>query len=934
MKSNTIYPPMSEREISGAAISREAATQGMVLLKNINGVLPLKGRGKIALFGNGAARTIRGGTGSGDPFNGGLSGGGDQNVDQSLRYHINILNAMETEGFEIVNREQQMAWARCYDLAKREMKDQVMSVFAFPEEPLTTEKLEEYAKETETAICVISRNSGEGNDRFMKKEVSIGDKKYEIGDYRLFAVEMDNLKKLRSAFSSLILVLNVPGSISVQDLEAACADAILLMGQAGQEGGAAVTDILTGKATPSGKLTATWAKKYEDYPTAGNFLQDFNKAVYTEGIYVGYRYFDTFNVEPGYPFGYGLSYTTFALGNLEASLDEDTLVLEVVQVYVSAPVSEMDMPEQELKGFQKTMLLAPGEKEDIKIRIPLRNLASYSENAGGYILSKGDYGVRIGTSSRDTKPVCKIRLEQTALTEQVLVELPLTETLEEKKGLTDRKDETIWKDVPVLLAVQIPETLDSRSAYSDEKVVTYATDTSYQPVMPYETVRYVEKKEWKLNDVASGRVSMEEFAAQLDAAQLADLCCGTGWGVQDENNPVIGASSESVPGAAGETTHALESYGVSSIVLADGPGGVRITQQFEATDLESGEKRQVYHYCTAWPVGTLLAQSFDPEILEQVGCGMAADMQAMRIDLLLGPGMNIQRDPMCGRNFEYFSEDPLISGKMASAMVRGLQSLPGGGGCIKHYAANNQETNRNAVDSVIGQRALREIYLEPYKIAIQESQPLSIMSSYNLINGVPTADSYDLCTDLARGEWGFEGLIMTDWNGGSSTPWKSMHAGNDLIMPGGKGRAMNILQAVRTVMPEFDERGQVIMVQEVPFAPVFAARWNSFTVDPEGPDTVMAPLGEGHTAEIKDGEILVDGEKVYMQANDMKTFFNDPASFVPKICPANEEVAFILDDGRAIGYKGHLDKKPRLCLGDVQRCAVHNLRIILKCMGL
>ena len=942
MKSNTIYPPMSEREISGAAISREAATQGMVLLKNINGVLPLKGRGKIALFGNGAARTIRGGTGSGDPFNGGLSGGGDQDVDQSLRYHINILNAMETEGFEIVNREQQMAWARCYDLAKREMKDQVMSVFAFPEEPLTTEKLEEYAKETETAICVISRNSGEGNDRFMKKEVSIGDKKYEIGDYRLSAVEMDNLKKLRSAFSSLILVLNVPGSISVQDLEAACADAILLMGQAGQEGGAAVTDILTGKATPSGKLTATWAKKYEDYPTAGNFLQDFNKAVYTEGIYVGYRYFDTFNVEPGYPFGYGLSYTTFALGNLEASLDEDTLVLgvtventgafagrEVVQVYVSAPVSEMDMPEQELKGFQKTMLLAPGEKEDIKIRIPLRNLASYSENAGGYILSKGDYGVRIGTSSRDTKPVCKIRLEQTALTEQVLVELPLTETLEEKKGLTDRKDETIWKDVPVLLAVQIPEMLDSRSAYSDEKVVTYATDTSYQPVMPYETVRYVEKKEWKLNDVASGRVSMEEFAAQLDAAQLADLCCGTGWGVQDENNPVIGASSESVPGAAGETTHALESYGVSSIVLADGPGGVRITQQFEATDLESGEKRQVYHYCTAWPVGTLLAQSFDPEILEQVGCGMAADMQAMRIDLLLGPGMNIQRDPMCGRNFEYFSEDPLISGKMASAMVRGLQSLPGGGGCIKHYAAN-----RNAVDSVIGQRALREIYLEPYKIAIQESQPLSIMSSYNLINGVPTADSYDLCTDLARGEWGFEGLIMTDWNGGSSTPWKSMHAGNDLIMPGGKGRAMNILQAVRTVMPEFDERGQVIMVQEVPFAPVFAARWNSFTVDPEGPDTVMAPLGEGHTAEMKDGEILVDGEKVYMQANDMKTFFNDPASFVPKICPANEEVAFILDDGRAIGYKGHLDKKPRLCLGDVQRCAVHNLRIILKCMGL
>ena len=932
--SGTLNPEISVCEKKHSSFAEKAAEEGIVLLKNEN-ILPISLSASVALLGIGADKTVKGGIGSGDVNN---------------RQNITIYEGMEESGIRITSRDWLDDYEHRYQKARLIWKEKILeeakhvnnpfdayasNPFIMPEgRPVSEMDIQE----AEIVVYVISRISGEGKDRRLEK-----------GDYYLSEREEKDILFLNSRSVPIVLLINAGGPVELTDIleKAQWIKGILNISQLGQEGGRAVARILLGEAVPSGKLTTTWAKKYEDYPTAGNFLQDFNKAVYTEGIYVGYRYFDTFNVEPGYPFGYGLSYTTFALGNLEASLDEDTLVLgvtventgafagrEVVQVYVSAPVSEMDMPEQELKGFQKTMLLAPGEKEDIKIRIPLRNLASYSENAGGYILSKGDYGVRIGTSSRDTKPVCKIRLEQTALTEQVLVELPLTETLEEKKGLTDRKDETIWKDVPVLLAVQIPETLDSRSAYSDEKVVTYATDTSYQPVMPYETVRYVEKKEWKLNDVASGRVSMEEFAAQLDAAQLADLCCGTGWGVQDENNPVIGASSESVPGAAGETTHALESYGVSSIVLADGPGGVRITQQFEATDLESGEKRQVYHYCTAWPVGTLLAQSFDPEILEQVGCGMAADMQAMRIDLLLGPGMNIQRDPMCGRNFEYFSEDPLISGKMASAMVRGLQSLPGGGGCIKHYAANNQETNRNAVDSVIGQRALREIYLEPYKIAIQESQPLSIMSSYNLINGVPTADSYDLCTDLARGEWGFEGLIMTDWNGGSSTPWKSMHAGNDLIMPGGKGRAMNILQTVRTVMPEFDERGQVIMVQEVPFAPVFAASWNSFTVDPEGPDTVMAPLGEGHTAEMKDGEILVDGEKVYMQANDMKTFFNDPASFVPKICPANEEVAFILDDGRAIGYKGHLDKKPRLCLGDVQRCAVHNLRIILKCMGL
>ena len=463
------------------------------------------------------------------------------------------------------------------------------------------------------------------------------------------------------------------------------------------------------------------------------------------------------------------------------------------------------MPEQELKGFQKTMLLAPGEKEDIKIRIPLRNLASYSENAGGYILSKGDYGVRIGTSSRDTKPVCKIRLEQTALTEQVLVELPLTETLEEKKGLTDRKDETIWKDVPVLLAVQIPETLDSRSAYSDEKVVTYATDTSYQPVMPYETVRYVEKKEWKLNDVASGRVSMEEFAAQLDAAQLSDLCCGTGWGVQDENNPVIGASSESVPGAAGETTHALESYGVSSIVLADGPGGVRITQQFEATDLESGEKRQVYHYCTAWPVGTLLAQSFDPEILEQVGCGMAADMQAMRIDLLLGPGMNIQRDPMCGRNFEYFSEDPYLTGICAVQITKGVQENHPVRVCPKHFAVNEQETYRrgsakkryDAVDSILTERALRELYLKPFEMLVRDAGVSFIMTSFNKINGVLAAGNRDLCTHILREEWNFDGVVVTDWgdmdivaDGGDAVA-----AGNDIVMPGGPPVIRQILQA-------------------------------------------------------------------------------------------------------------------------------------------
>ena len=350
--------------------------------------------------------------------------------------------------------------------------------------------------------------------------------------------------------------------------------------------------------------------------------------------------------------------------------------------------------------------------------------------------------------------------------------------------------------------------------------------------------------------------------------------------------------------------------------------------------------RDVIHgFKTIFPIPLGQAASFNPQVAGDGARVAAVEASAVGIRWTFAPMIDVARDPRWGRMAEGCGEDTYLTSVMGAAMVKGFQgdSLNNPtsiAACPKHFVGYGAaEGGRDYNSTFIPERRLRNVYLPPFEAAAKAGAA-TFMTSFNDNDGVPSTGNTFILKDVLRGEWGFEGLIMTDWNGGSSTPWKSMHAGNDLIMPGGKGRAMNILQAVRTVMPEFDERGQVIMVQEVPFAPVFAARWNSFTVDPEGPDTVMAPLGEGHTAEMKDGEILVDGEKVYMQANDMKTFFNDPASFVPKICPANEEVAFILDDGRAIGYKGHLDKKPRLCLGDVQRCAVHNLRIILKCMGL
>ncbi len=301
---------------------------------------------------------------------------------------------------------------------------------------------------------------------------------------------------------------------------------------------------------------------------------------------------------------------------------------------------------------------------------------------------------------------------------------------------------------------------------------------------------------------------MGEFVAQMSVEELAALNCGSGWGVANENSPIVGSNSSTVKGAAGETT-VYDQYGIPGIVLADGPGGVRVAQKFDATIEGSDQKQTLYQYCTAWPVSYVQAQTWDTDLVKRIGVAFGKEVDEMNITLLLGPSQNIHRDPLCGRNFEYYSEDPVVSGVMAAACTLGVQETPGVGACLKHFAANNQESNRNAVDTIVSERTLREIYLKGFEIAVKESRPMSIMTSYNLINGVPTADSYDLCTNIARGEWGFDGLIMTDWNGGSSTPMKSMHAGNDMIMPGGAERAQNIVSGMQDAAPVFDERGQV-----------------------------------------------------------------------------------------------------------------------------
>ena len=932
MNNTAVYPPLSEREIAGAAISKKAAKEGMVLLRNRNRTLPLK-PGAICLFGNGAARTIRGGTGSGDPFNGGLIGGGDWNVDLSLRYHIQLLPAMKEQGFTILNEAQLLKFGERYDEALLKMEERVMASVMLPEEQITEADAAGYAASTDTAICVISRNSGEGRDRKVED------------DFNLSETEKENLKLLRKHFTKLILLLNVGGPVSVSDLWESDPDAILLMGQGGQECGAATAEVLLGETNPSGRLTTTWAMEYQDYPSAKTFLTDKDTSLYNEGIYIGYRYFSSFDKTPGYAFGYGLSYTTFDIRFCGAAVENNILKVcfevtntggtagkEVAELYVSAPSTELDMPYQELRGFEKTGLLAPGGKETLTITLPLSDLASFSEQESAYILSKGYYIIRLGNSSDHTEAVAALRIPETVKTILVNHEMPLRQELSVLTGPkgNDHADEA--QNLPLLTPDMEIACTDRRSAYQDQQVTSYTSDASYRAALPYERVRVLPDRKSRYEDLAAGSVTAEEFVSQFTDEELSTFVCGTGWGVEDGQSPIIGANSESVPGAAGETTHTLaEKYGIPSLIFADGPGGVRITQHFEATNIDTGEKQTVYHYCIAWPIGTHLAQSFDRKLVREVGEGMNADLRAMKIDILLGPGVNIHRNPLCGRNFEYFSEDPFLAGEMAAAVTLGIQKDDTAAACVKHYALNNQETNRHANSSVCAERALREIYLEPFRIAVMKGKAMSLMTSYNLVNGIPTADDYDLCTNLARGEWGFEGLIMTDWNGGSSTPSKSMHAGNDLITPGGYEKSIAILTHLRKVEPEFDPNGQVKKFRfGIPFAEVYQMLWHDYEPCADGDRTLRAELSEEYTAEEKDGLILVNGEKIYYEASPIFDAFRLRDQFRPLKSAVDTRVAFLENSGKTIVYRVKDHYRQTICRGDVQRCAVNILKVMLQ----
>lgn len=760
---------VSDLEKENQETVRRLAGECMVLLEN-DGTLPLdKENLKIALYGNGARHMVKGGTGSGDV---------------NTREMINVENGLEEAGAKIVSKD----WLDQYDMVIKDSQEKYMECIHKKSEqegisvvaamlseqyqaPDVIDILEDKTDVTDTAIYVLARNSGEGSDR-----------KAVPGDYFLTDGEERAIRYLAGRYKKFILVLNIGGIIDtsvIRSIEGI--HSILLAGQTGNHGGRMIADVLTGQTVPSGKLTDTWALSYEDYPSSGEFGSNngnLDDKYYSEGIYVGYRYFDTFHITPAYCFGYGLAYTDFDIRLQYASVDDGEVSIdvevenigsryagkEVVQSYYSAPDGRLEKPYQELAAFAKTELLNPGEKQVLMIRFGMKEMASYDTENHACVLEAGEYVIRLGNSSRNTKVVAVIKLDRSVKTVQ------LGDALKEQEEINELSSKAIrLKDIEV----QKEGLEDAEYLFvSAESIET--EHVSYQSERPlYEDKRKDEVL--TLQDVKAGKAVIEELIAQLTEEEMARLCVGTER-LEETGGNVVGSSSKYVPGAAGDTDDALwEQRGIFPLILADGPAGLRLQPHFKATQegelLKGGmvfglnvepfpedtpkDAIDYYQYCTAIPIASTLAQSWDMELIRRMGAVVGAEMKKFHVHLWLAPGMNIHRNPLCGRNFEYYSEDPLLTGRCAAACTDGVQQYGGQGTTIKHYVCNNQEDNRMFVNVHVKERALREIYLKGFEIAVKESKPYALMSSYNLVNGIHAANHARLLA-VARDEWGFD----------------------------------------------------------------------------------------------------------------------------------------------------------------------------------
>ena len=779
----------SVRELENRQVAYEAACEGMVLLKN-EGVLPFNTK-KVALYGPGASMTIKGGTGSGEV---------------NERHAVTVLEGMQARGFEVST----MGWIEEYEAyyvraeqAYREEKrrrvnfldpktinNMLFDNFRLPCGPRIEER-HVADSDTDSCVYVLSRQAGEG-----------GDRRAEKGDYYITDEEFEAISFCASHYAHFALLINCGSSMNLGFMDAIPnIGALMYICQPGSQGGMAVADILSGDVNPSGKLTDSWAKHYADIPFADEYSHrngDLKQEYYKEGIFVGYRYFDSFDVAPAYPFGFGLSYTDFEITCAGAELEGRKLVLhanvknigavsgkEVVQLYASAPEGKLNKEYQSLAAFAKTRLLAPEETEEVTLSFDLAAVSSYREKDNCYVLEQGDYVLRLGNSSRNTVVAAVVKLPEEIIVSRHQAICPVQQPVEELQA-------------PARKAESLPE-----------HVICLTADPEAFQTADY-TTPYVPKRMDR---------QVRRFVNSLSDRQMVDIVVGVGqWLVNNRFD---------LPGSVGNTTSKFWDKGLANVALCDGPAGLRINRH--STVSKKGKIRPVefplavysyipkfirkfllgdpqkekslYQYATAFPVTNALAQSWNTDLMEQVGRAIAEEMREFGCTYWLAPAVNIHRNPLCGRNFEYFSEDPRLTGLLAAAMTRGIQAQPGYYATVKHFACNNQEDNRTHMSSNVNQRALREIYLRAFEPVVRNGRVKSVMTSYNKLNGVYTPNSRDLCTVVLRQEWGFEGVVMTDWY--STNPRQgnnalAIAAGNDLIMPGGLYFKLEILLGLRT----------------------------------------------------------------------------------------------------------------------------------------
>ena len=723
-------------------ILRDAAAQGAVLLEN-NGVLPLEKGSRVALFGRV----------QNDWFYTGYGSGGDVNKP----YAVNLIEGVRA--CEELKLNEALAITYENWCEKNPVDHGVWGQWPrfYPEMPLTKRIVALDRRDEDTAVVVIGRSSGEDRENALEK-----------GSYYITDEEIDMLSMVTAEYEKVVVLLNIGCIMDLTWLEqfGDKISAVLLVWQGGMESGNAVCDLLTGKVNPSGKLTATVARSYEDFPCSKDFgAKDYNN--YTEDIYVGYRYFETFCKDGvKYPFGYGLSYSRFEIDG--ATCEEKDGGVEIVfivtnkgpyagrytvQAYAEKPCGQLGNPVRELAAYKKTRLLKKGESIREKIFVPFDSFKSYDDRGVtghrfAYVIEKGEYGVALGDNVRDAVNVFTKVYEETVVVEQL------------KQVSAPQKDFQIITAVKNGGKYEIKKESVKKREYNLKKIII--------DNMP-EDITLTGDKGIKLIDVKNGKNTMQEFVAQLDEKELEAISRGA----------YIMGSPLGVPGNAGCFAGVLPSLrqkGIPAVTTTDGPSGIRLSA-----------------CCSLIPIGTLLASSFDDELVEGVYTAVSGEMADKGSDVLLAPGINIHRSPLCGRNFEYYSEDPYLCGKIAAAAVRGIQHN-NRSACPKHFACNSQEFNRAGNDSRLSERALREIYLRGFEICVKEGKPRNIMTSYNLINGVWGHYNYELCTRVLREEWGYEGNVMTDWwmKKSKSQEFPEMcdqayrvRAQVDLLMPGG-----------------------------------------------------------------------------------------------------------------------------------------------------